>query len=324
MEYHRFRLLVYLAAVPAGLALLQRGIGGRTGMRAATAVATTGVAALALLAPYDTRGPGPLPLPGPVPAPGTSRILVVASPGAQAGAWHALQLLVPPAMGVEGAKGLFVEATPFARPVFEAERAASGPGTSPRWWAIRTSPDALGEPDALARRLAGLGVGAVVAREPVSPGIRALAEAGAIPLGNAYRLFRIPPYPARGDAGWIALPPLADSPIPARGTGVSRIRRSPAGDSITVSFDAGGGHAVLLTFAHSDWRVESGDGEIGRVPLAPESGIDAPLLEVRGRGPVTVHHGPRVEEWAGLAVGLAAAGGALLAGSVGRRKRRPA
>lgn len=325
MEYHRFRLLLYLALVPSMALLLHRRLPVPSIPRALAAVGVVAIAALGFVAPYDSWGPAPVPLPGPDPGFPSGRVLVLASPAAQHGSWHGLQLRLPSSMAVEGAKGLFVESSPFARAVFEAERVASGPGTSPRWWGIRTATAeeaGTSTPSGLARRLAGLGVGAVVAREPVSGRLAALAAEGKN-LGDGFRLYLLPPWPGPGPAGWERLPPIEGSPVPVRGEAVESIETSDGGDRIRIRFGDGGGRAVFHLFAHSDWEISGGGGSIGEVPLDPQAGIDAPLLSVEGAGTVEIRHAPRFEEWAGLAVGLATAtAGALRARTrrIGRRR----
>jgi hypothetical protein len=309
MEYQRFRLLLYLALVPSLAAFLHRRLPRPHRPRALAPLGVAAVAVLAFAAPYDARGPDPVPLPQPIPRVPAGRVLVLASPAAQNGSWHGLQLRLPAAIGAHGAKGLFVESSPFARAVFEAERAASGPGTSPRWWGIRTATaeDAgISTSSGLARRLAGLGIGAVVAREPVSEVLAALA-AETEDLGDGFRLLVLPPWRGAGPAGWERLPPIEGSPVPARGEGVGSIETSERGDRIRIRFREGGGRAVLHLFAHSDWEIAEGSGSVGNVPLDAPAGIEAPLLSVGGVGPVEIRHAPRFEEWAGLAVGLATA-----------------
>jgi hypothetical protein len=325
MEYHRFRLLLYLAAVPSAAVFLRRRLSSPAVGRCLALLGIGAVALLAVAVPYDARGPAEVPFPGNTPDLRAGRILVLASPAAQNGSWHGLQLSLPPSMGVDGAKGLFVESSPFARAVFEAERAASGAGTSPRWWGIRTAVETeagTSTPSGLARRLAGLGVGAVVAREPVSEDLAAFAGDGR-DLGFGFRLFALPPWSAPGSAGWEALPPFVDSPVPARGEGVESIEASTARDRIRIRFGESGGRAVLHLFGHSDWEIAEGSGSIGTVPLDPLAGIDAPLLSVQGAGTIEIRHAPRFEEWAGLLLGLGTAvAGAACEGArwIGRRR----
>lgn len=324
MEYHRFRLLLYLALVPSVAVLLHFRLSGRPVARALSAVAVVAVAALGFVAPYDSRGPAPVPLPGPDPGFPSGRVLVLASPAAQHGSWHGLQLRLPPSMQVHGAKGLFVESSPFARAVFEAERAASGPGTSPRWWGIHTATAeeaGTSTPSGLARRLAGLGVGAVVAREPVSERLAAVSAEGKN-LGDGFRLYLLPPWPGPGPAGWERLPPIEGSPVPARGEAVESIEASDRGDRIRIRFGEGGGRVVLHLFAHSDWEIAEGSGSIGKAPLDPQAGIEAPLLSVEGAGTVEIRHAPRFEEWAGLAIGVATAAAVAFRARTSRIGRR--
>jgi hypothetical protein len=229
-------------------------------------------------------------------------------------------LEAPVALRVEGAKGLFVEASPFARAVFEAEQAAAGPGANPRWWGIRVSPTANWSEVELAARLAGLGVGAVLAREPVSERLLALASSRE-PIGAGYTWIRLRQGFVGGSGDWAALPPVPSAALPARGVGVTDVARNAAGDRVSVRFAAGTtGRAVLLTFAHSDWAIESGSGRLYRVPLDPRAGIMAPLLGLEGTGTIVLSHRPRSEEWAGLAIGLLTAL-AVAARTITRRRR---
>ena len=276
MEYHRFRLYAYLALVPAAALALRRRAKPRF-HRAGTVAALALVGTLALFARYDAAGPPRVALPevASLAAPGT-RVLVLASPSAQAGSWHGAQLGIPSASGVPGVKGLFVEAAPAARRAFELERIASGPEAHPRWWAI-----AIDDPERLraltdeqvAVRLAEFAVGVVVSREPVSPAIERLASGGARDLGDGWLAYAMPPVP--------------------------RV--------VSLDLDLGDAHGALRLpiAAFSDWRV-AGDAVLGRAAHG--------FVSVEGRGRVRLEIGPRLEEWTGLAIGLATWGWLLAVG----------
>lgn len=296
MEYHRFRLFVYLANVPAWWLLVQ----SRTALRGASRVLATAtvvlLGALFLFVRYDARGPAPVPLPawrndG-------HRLLVLATPPTQHGSWHGLQTRSANVLDTPVVKGLFVESSPLARRVFELEWLASRPESSPMRWAIRTASDqALADLDdrALARRFADLAVDRVLAREPVSDRLASLATAR-VPLGPGYTLWMLPTasWAWRGDDR---------SPLAATlGNGGTRI---------VVGLEAPGA-AVISVNGFPDWRVTEGSAESGRTADG--------LLTVHGVGVVTLEVAPRSEEWAGLAAGAVAA--ALLVGLAARRKRR--
>jgi len=296
MEYHRFRLFLYLANVPAWWLLLQSRLALRQASRVLAAATVALLAALFLFARYDPRGPAPVPLPQP--AVDGHRMLVLASPTAQNGSWHGLQARLPTTLGVVCAKGLFVESSPLARRVFELEQLAASPEARPTRWAIRTdSRKSLAELDdeAAASRFAELAVDRVLAREPVSDRVIRLAVARSA-LPDGYVLWSLPAtaWARRADDGG----PLS-----------SRI--DDRGSRIELRFDRPG-TAVVSVNGFSDWRVAEGDAETGKT--------DDGLLTVRGRGDVVVRMGPRREEWAGLGVGAGAL--VLLAGLALRRRAR--
>lgn len=191
MEWHRFRLLLYLALVPAAVLAARRLPGGiRRGLGAASVAAPL---ALIALFPYPAAGPSPLPLPDRLPDLAGTRVLVLASPTSQNGSWHGLQTRLPALLNAEGAKGVFVEASPSSRAVFEIERIASGPGMQPRWWAIRIDPSREGTMSAErgAGLLRGLGIGAIAAAEPVAAWVAAM-DPRPEALDARLTLFRVP------------------------------------------------------------------------------------------------------------------------------------
>lgn len=323
MEYHRFRLILYLSVVPVAFFALRR-LRGTVWRRLAWASPSAAVAILAVAAPYDARGPEPMPLPSAPTDLRARRVLVLASPAAQHGSWHGLQLALPGALGALGTKGLFVEASPFSSRIFDIERAVSAPGTHPRWWAIRTrvrEPGALAPGGDLGAALRDLGVDAVVAAEPVSPRLEDVTLP-ARSLASGYRIFSVPTA-----TGGRAANVQGSDRLPAEGTGVESIEGSAGLDEITVRFRDDGtsdGVARIAFSCFSDWKVESGNGSLTCLPLGNPllgegPGATSPsILEVRGRGSVVVSVRPRAEEWIGL--GLGAIGAAAIAG--GRRKRR--
>jgi hypothetical protein len=180
MEWQRFRLFLYLALVPAAFPLLRRF------PKPLTWIPVVVLAILAVFFPYDARGPQPVPLPPDLPDLKGERVLVLASPASQNGSWHGLQFAIPRAMNAQGAKGLFVEAAPFARAVFEIERACSDPTSKPRWWAIRIDPEAARGREL--EQLHDLGIVAIVDR-----GENAACRFGdPEDLGAGFRLWRVP------------------------------------------------------------------------------------------------------------------------------------
>ncbi len=285
MEYHRFRLFLYLATVPALFLLLQ----SRPVLRRTARALAIGLTALLLVLlggfRYNARGPQPLPPPGAQPDLRGHRVLVLASPAAQNGAWHALQLQLPARLGATGLKGLFVEAAPLARSVFELERIAAGPGVRPRWWAIRVADSSAlrALPAAeVARRFAELGVDTIVAREPVSSAVLNLLAAFPEDLGNGYVLYRLSPAPLA--RVWEPGGPGAFVPC--------RVAEGGSRLELTLPPDR---EVHLAGSAFSDWRVEEGQAVLETAPPG--------MLRVRGRGPVVLAVRPRAEEWLGLAAG---------------------
>lgn len=284
MEYHRFRLFLYLAGVPALFLLLQARAGLRPLLRPVAAGVGILVTMLVAGLRYDAMGPRSLPLPARFPDLGGRRVLVLAGPGEQNGSWNGLQLLLPPRLGAAGIKGLFVEASPIARPMFELERLAAGPGSSPHWWAIRTlDPAQLAALSGaeIAARFAELGVEAIVARGPVSRPVHRLAR-DVEDLGGGFALYRLPEAPLA-----VALEPR-DGPrkIPAT--------MSPDGGRIELALDRPG-RVRLAVARFSDWRVVEGHATLDT--MAPG------VLAVEGAGRIVLSVGPRAEEWIGLALG---------------------
>jgi hypothetical protein len=297
MEYHRFRVFLYLATVPALLLLLQSRAGLRRLLLPWRLIVVAGLAWLALTARFDAGGPEPVPTPrlrhdG-------HRVLVLASPRVQNGSSHGLQVALPAKLGFWVPKGTFVEASPLSRRMFELERLAAGSGTRPRWWAIRiTPPDelALLEPEEVAARFREFAVDRVLAREPVSRAVRRLAV-GVEDLGNGFGLVYLPPTPwaRRLDGSEAAVPSALDAD----------------GRRIELTLDPPGAAAVSVA-AFSDWRVSEGSATLSVEPPG--------LLRVEGSGRVVLRIGPRGEEWAGLGIGVLTW---LLLGAaslVGRRK----
>jgi hypothetical protein len=283
MEYHRFRVFLYLATVPAAFLLLQSRTALRRVVTPLAVVLVAGLLALAVFARHDARGPAAVPLPRF--HPDGNRVLIMASPRVQNGSSHGLQVGLPARLGFAGAKGTFVEAAPLARRVFELERIAAGSGARPRWWAIRTDPaDRLAALPAeeVASRFGELGVDRVLAREPVSSAVRRLAV-GVEDLGNGFGLVHLPRAPVArridGRAG----------AVPAR--------VSEEGRRIDLSLEPPG-TAALTVAAFSDWRIEEGEGTLGVEPPG--------VLRVEGGGEIVLRVRPRIEEWGGLAIGLSA------------------
>jgi hypothetical protein len=107
-------------------------------------------------------------------------------------------------MNAQGAKGLFVEAAPYARAVFEVERACTVPAAKPRWWAIHLGDDARPAEE----RLRELGIAAIVAKDENACTFGVPRE-----LGLGWRLWTVPGKPRRvaatpippGPAGWAGL-----------------------------------------------------------------------------------------------------------------------
>lgn len=324
MEWQRFRLFLYLALVPAGFLALRRL------WRPAGWLPVGVLAVLFVFFPYDARGPEPVPLPPDLPDLKGERVLVLASPASQNGSWHGLQFAIPRAMNAQGAKGLFVEAAPFARAVFEVEQALSGEESRPRWWAIRTTPSKVGE--RVDAWLWSLGIAAVVALDPIHP-TRALADStSSLPPVRIYRIEA----PASGGGGWW------DSEYRVRfhdGVAVASrsdvaIAASAAGDEVRLDCrdTTTPCEAYLLASASLDWRASGVDTRFRRaehreifpstIPAALESAGDGAYVpHVTFTGATTLSIAPRTEEWTGLllgALGFAAIG----AGGLRARMRR--
>ena len=282
MEYHRFRLLLYLLLVPAAFLGLRRTLARPRAGAVTCAGLAAAVLGLATLARHPAAGPAPLPLPQAGAVPAGQRVLVLADPASQGGAWHGAQTRVPPSLGAAGLKGVFVESSPLARQIFRAEQATSGPDRLPRWWAIR-----VGEPlprFEVAPALRSLGVDAIVAREPVGSIVATLRRGPPIALGNRWTLHPLEPAPlARTASGW-------GRPLPARA--------GRWGDTVRVQLGAQPLDATLAVSWFSDWRIVRGRAAL----LRHEPGF----LGLRGEGEVHLAVRPRTEEWAGLVIGLAA------------------
>lgn len=284
MEYHRFRLFLYLLLVPAGVLSIARIREPRwRGGLFALAGAVVPIVLLVAL-PYDARGPAPVPLPRGAPSLAGRRVLVLAAPEAQHGSWHGAQCAVPGALNVAAAKGLFVEASPASRAVFELERWASPPDRRPRWWAIRSDPDGTPPGGATAReRLEELGIDAILTIEGIS---ETAASALAAP-------------PERLDGGWTLYRTGPPPPFPrnAERLEIDLDRTMPRGE------------ATIAVNPFPDWRVVSGSADLTRKPGA---------IVVRGTGKVVLRVVPRTEEWVGLLTGLIAAAALALTS-----RRRP-
>ncbi|ANM28949.1 hypothetical protein ABI59_04005 [Acidobacteria bacterium Mor1] len=307
MEYHRFRLFLYLALVPGALLALRALPQAMALRRGFSALAALLLAALLLVQlgvlganstfRYDATGPTPpdyaaarysdrmreLPV-------SSQRLLILSDPKSQNGSWHGVQLGglkyfdymighngIP---ALYGLRGLFVEQSPTSRAIFELERAASGPSARPHWWAIAVASDAelRGESTArLAERFRRLGVDRILARHEVSAGVRSLAIEPPRYLGGGFVLYQLPAAPLvwREDNG---------APVDADYDG-GLIRVSlPEATTVTVS----------QAFS-SDWRIEEGQGTIERTHDG--------LIRVVGDGTIKLAFRPRLEEWLGLALG---------------------
>jgi hypothetical protein len=263
---------------------------------------TTLVWGLILFARHDARGPLAVPLPDRLPDLGSERVLVLASPEVQDGAWHGLQIELPARMRFWSPKGLFVEAAPWARSVFEAERAVAHPSARPRWWAIRTDSREQMEAegiDRLRERFRELGIGWILAREPVSTRVGDLAIRPPIELGHGFRLYRLSP----ASLAWRADPP--HEPVP--------VHVSEDGDALVLRLGERPGRVVIAIAAVSDWRVERGVATLGRT-------VDGDL-EVTGRGEIHLRVSPGADEWAGLMLGAVGWSATFWLGSRERRRR---